>query len=60
MGVGSFYMDAGMLDISVQNAWSLHQINHAKEDPSYFLFSFRREILNTMFLKYSHDGVNKR
>ena len=53
-------MDAVMLDISVQIAWSLRQINHAKEDTSYFLFSFRREILNTMFLKYSHDGVNKR
>ena len=47
---------AWMLDVSAQTAWIPHWISHT-EDPSCSLLSFRRDIVNTIFLKYCLNGA---
>ena len=51
---------AWMIDVAIQNAWILNRINRAEGDTNYSLLAFRREIVNSIFLKYSNDNINKR
>ena len=46
---------AWMIDVALQNAWVLHRINKDQEDVSLSLLAFRRDVVNSIFLKYSNE-----
>ena len=49
-----------MVDVALQNAWILHRVNKEDFDSSYSLLAFPREVINTIFLKYSFENPSKR
>ena len=45
-----------MVDVVIQGARVLYRINKDKGDESLPLLTFRRQIVNVIFLKYSKEG----
>lgn len=51
---------AWMVDVALVNPWILHRVNKEDFDSSYSLLAFPREVINTIFLKYSFENPSKR
>ena len=45
-----------MVDVVLRDVWVLYRISKDKGDKSVPLLAFRKNVVNTMFLKYSKEG----
>ena len=45
-----------MVDVVLQGLWALHPINNDEGDESLPLLALLKDVVNTIFLKYSKEG----